>query len=85
VLVSATMGVGLADLLRAIESRFANLDEELDLEIPADGGELLAWLHANASVLAQSTDEDGTIRLRVRIDRAKQGRLQARLAKLRRT
>jgi GTP-binding protein HflX len=80
-LVSARTGAGLAELLAEIDRRLGEKDEVVSLRIPPASGGLLAWLHANAQVLARETAENGDILCRVRIERAKAGRLASRLSR----
>ncbi len=79
VLVSAVTGVGLADLLGAIERRLTEGDDELHLDVPPSAGNLMHWLHENTSVLAQDPLDDGGTRARVRVSRDRRGRLDAQL------
>ena len=78
-LVSAITGEGIVDLLASIDARFSTQDELVDLRIPAADGAVLAWLHENAQVLNQSSDDDGVTIVHVRIARARHGRLVGRL------
>ena len=77
--VSAVTGEGIVDLLASIDARFSTQDELVDLRIPAADGAVLAWLHENAQVLNQSSDDDGVTIAQVRIARARLGRLVGRL------
>ena len=78
-LVSAVTGEGLADLLTLIDRQFSIHDEIVELSVPAADGAVLAWLHANAQVLEHSTDDAGVTHARIRIERARHGRLVGRL------
>ena len=78
-LVSAVTGEGIAELLQLIDERFSQHDETLKLLVPASEGAVLAWLHENADVIAQDTDDDGATSATVRIERARHGRLVGRL------
>ena len=80
-LVSAVEGLGLHELLEAIDSQLGRGDEVLTIAVPATAGGLLAWLHENAQVLTRETEESGETICRVRIARAKKGRLYSRLQK----
>lgn len=80
-LVSARTGAGLAELLAEIDRRLGEKDEIVNLRIPPASGGLLAWLHANAQVLERETADNGDILCRVRIERAKAGRLASRLSR----
>ena len=78
-LVSAVTGEGIVDLLASIDARFSTQDELVGLRIPAADGAVLAWLHENAQVLNQASDDDGVTIVHVRIARARHGRLVGRL------
>jgi len=78
--VSSLSGEGVPDLLAAIDERLAANDDILTLAINPSQGALMAWLHQNAEVLGQETDDDGRLRYRLRIDKTRAGRLHARLA-----
>ena len=80
-LVSAAGGIGIEELLAAIDTRLGSADETLTIAVPATSGGLLAWLHENAQVLARETGESGLTVCRVRIAAAKKGRLFSRLHK----
>ncbi len=80
-LVSATQGRGLDVLLEAIDAQLGRADEVLTIAVPATAGGLLAWLHENAQVLTRETAESGQTVCKVRIARAKKGRLFSRLYK----
>jgi GTP-binding protein HflX len=79
VLISALTGKGIDALLAAIDARLGAGDEVLTLEIPAHEGRLLSWLHDNAEVLEQATDESGTVTARFRIDGTIRGKLDGLL------
>ena len=79
VLVSAITGEGVADLLDRIDARLGVADDILNLTLPAHEGRLLAWLHQNADVIEQRTEEDGAIVARVRIASEKRMRLVQQL------
>ena len=78
-LVSATTGEGIDALLAAIDARLGERDEILTLEIPAEQGRLLSWLHDNAEVLDQQREETGAVTLRVRIDPAVRGKFESHM------
>ncbi len=78
-LVSAVTGEGIDDLLALIDAQFSVHDEIIELNVPATDGAVLAWLHENAQVLGQLSDEDGVTHVKVRIARARHGRLVGRL------
>ncbi len=78
-LVSAITGEGISGLLALIDAQFSIHDEVIDLSVPAVDGAVLAWLHENAQVLGHSTDAAGVTHAKVRIARARHGRLVGRL------
>lgn len=79
-LVSAVTGEGVDQLLSLIDARFGQRDDLIKVIIPPTDGRVLAWLHANAEVISQSTDDHGRIHADIRIERAKRGRLDSRIA-----
>jgi GTP-binding protein HflX len=66
-LVSAVTGDGLDDLLARIESLLAGARPTLELDLAAEDGQGLAWLHAHAEVLSRETRADGGSHLVVRV------------------
>jgi GTP-binding protein HflX len=81
ILVSARTGEGLDRLLADIEARLSEREEVIELTLPPSAGRLTHWLHENAEVLGREPAHAGSTRYRVRIDRAKKARLDARLAR----
>ncbi|MGI9403182.1 MAG: GTPase HflX [Hyphomicrobium sp.] len=79
VLVSATRGEGMDDLLAAFDARLGRGDEILDLVIPAHEGGLVNWLYEEAQVLEREALETGEVRARVRIAGEKKERLLAQV------
>jgi GTP-binding protein HflX len=79
VLISATTGAGLADLLAAIDDRLGVGDEVLELVVPATAGRLVNWLHESTHVIARETADDGMLHMRVRVTADKKGQLLAQL------
>jgi len=80
VLVSALTGEGLDRLAAAIEDRLAIRRVTLDLVLdPADGAGV-SWLHRNTEVIAKAMREDGQFAVKVRVDPAKVGAVEARFA-----
>ncbi len=66
-LVSALTGEGLDDLLARVEALLAESRVTLSVEIAAEDGQGLAWLHAHAEVLSREAHDDGGARLLVRV------------------
>jgi GTPase len=79
VLVSALTGEGTEALRAQLDAELGRHDEVFDLEIPADQGRLLSWLHANAEVLEQKTEGSGAVLARIRIEPAAKGKLAGQL------
>ncbi|HXE69347.1 MAG TPA: GTPase HflX [Hyphomicrobiaceae bacterium] len=79
VLVSALTGEGIEALRAQLDADLGRHDEVFDLEIPADQGRLLSWLHANAEVLDQKTEGSGAVLARIRIEPAAKGKLAGQL------
>jgi len=64
--VSAVTGEGVSELLDLVEDRLNRDRAVFRVEIPAEEGELVAWLHRNTEVVAREPRED-TISLRLRV------------------
>lgn len=75
VLISAATGQGLDRLLARIDTRLGANDEIMTVRIPAEEGRLMAWLHENAEVIGRETNDDGTVKARIRIASEKKQRL----------
>ena len=67
VLVSALTGEGLDTLLAMISERLAAGRSTLDLTLDPADGQGLHWLYENAEIMRRENDEDGGIRLSVRV------------------
>jgi GTP-binding protein HflX len=80
VLVSATTGEGIPQLLALIEQRLARTRITLDLVLDAGDGAGISWLYRNAEVLAREPSDDGHVALTVRTDPAKAGILRAKFS-----
>ncbi len=57
--ISAATGQGLGELLATIERWIDRARVQIEVTIPADRGDLLAWVHRSAKVLSERY-EDGT-------------------------
>jgi GTP-binding protein HflX len=79
ILVSAVTGEGIPDLIAAIDARLGAGDSVVDVTVAPDQGRLLSWIHANAHVLAQSSDDDGRINIQLRIAAEKSGQLERQI------
>ena len=82
-LVSAVTGQGTDILISRLEDALGKALVPLELLIlPADLGHLEHWLHENAIVGERQINEQGDVRLAIRIAPEKQGLLQRRLKSL---
>ena len=77
--VSAVTGEGVAELLVAVDARVAVAEETVVLEVEPAQGQFMAWLHQNAEVLERGEGENGRVRMVVRVDKTRKGRLEARV------
>ena len=60
--------------------RIGKQDRTLTLDIDPGQGAFLSWLHGNAEVLDRSVTDEGRVRMKLRVDTTRRGRLDARLA-----
>jgi GTP-binding protein HflX len=60
--IAAATGQGLGDLLATIERRLDRARVRIEVTIPADRGDLLAWVHRAAKVVSEHY-EDGAARV----------------------
>ncbi|MFO1073831.1 MAG: GTPase HflX [Geminicoccaceae bacterium] len=79
-LVSARTGDGTDELLAQVERRLAASRAVVELDVGYDDGELLAWLHREGEVLAQTDTGEG-LHLRVAVAPAERARLSYRLGR----
>ena len=79
VFVSARAGIGINELQAEIAARLPRPAVDLDVLVPYDRGDLVAWIHRRGQVLTIRHAEDGT-ELHVRVDE----QLAAELAAFRR-
>jgi GTP-binding protein HflX len=73
VVISATTGDGIDELLRTIGDRLRALTNVVQLLVPYDRGDVLAAVHREGEVLVESAEDDA-MRIRVRLDEAAAGR-----------
>jgi GTP-binding protein HflX len=78
---SARTGEGMPELLERIAELLPQPNVELDLVVPYDRGDLVAFAHARARVLKTSYEEGGT-RMRLLADERVAERLRSELATL---
>jgi GTP-binding protein HflX len=69
VVVSATTGRGLDDLLVAVGDRLRALSNIVELLVPYDRGDVIAAIHRQGEVLSESHEDEAT-RLRARLEPA---------------
>jgi GTP-binding protein HflX len=77
VAVSAWTGDGIEPLRHAIADRIDD-DPETELTLQPSQGEALAWLYEHGRVTGRETDEEGRMRLTVRLDPQAMGRFEQR-------
>jgi GTP-binding protein HflX len=75
VAISASSGVGVEDLLRAMADRLRALTAVVELVVPYERGDVLAAAHREGEVLMETAGE-GAMRLRVRFDAPARSRFQ---------
>src|SRR5262249_21220762 len=75
VAVSAVTGEGIEALRETIAS-LVDSAPEVETRLPPGDGEALAWLYQNGRVTARSDQEDGSVRLLVRLDDQALGRFE---------
>jgi GTP-binding protein HflX len=67
IVLSALTGEGVDALLQAIETRLARGRSLIDLDLQSADGQGLHWLYEHTEVMARRDDEDGGVRLTVRV------------------
>lgn len=70
VTLSALTGEGCNDLLEKVDAMLARHHVEVELELPAQDGKALAWLHENADI-TNTTYVNDNARLRLKISQSK--------------
>jgi GTP-binding protein HflX len=76
--VSAVTGEGIDKLLHIIDERLAEENEEIEINIPCENGQAMAWIYANSKVIDQS-ETDAVIKFRLSISQKNIGRLKKML------
>jgi GTP-binding protein HflX len=79
VVISASSGAGIQELLVAIGDRLRALTAIVELDVPYGRGDILAAAHREGEVLSETFDDHG-VRLRVRVDPAGAARFRDFLA-----
>lgn len=77
VAVSAWTGEGIEPLRSAIAERIDD-DPETEVTLEPSQGEALAWLYEHGRVTGRETDDEGRMRLTVRLDPQAMGRFEQR-------
>ncbi len=78
VFVSAVRPGGLESLIDALTEHGRRRHGVVDVRVPSSDGRLLAELHRDAEVIESRVDDEGDIRMRVRVDERVRGRLRER-------
>jgi len=82
VAVSALTGEGCDLLLRRIAERIDD-SAAIDLVLPSDDGEALAWLYRHGRVVERREQENGELELSVRLDAQALGRFERQFPEIR--
>lgn len=77
-IISALDGRGVETLLDTIEDRITQSRVVLEVEVPAEDGAALAWLHETCEVLDRHAQPDGSTQLIVRLPRERTERVMNR-------
>jgi len=84
ILISALTGEGIPDLLAAIEERLSVGRPSYEVDVAAEDGEGLAWLHANTEILDRRVTEEGRTIAQIRLTPGKEPRFLNRFPGARR-
>lgn len=76
--ISAETGEGVDELREAIRRHINAADKHMELVLDPTQGALMSWLHANAQILSQDTDDHGQTRFHVSLKPAKLNAFQKR-------
>jgi GTPase len=83
ILISAMTGEGVPELLATIEQHLALGRRTYEVDVAAENGQGLAWLHENTEILARTLKEDGHTFLQVRLVAGKEPRFLNRFPQAR--
>ncbi len=78
--VSAVTGEGVEDL-RELIAELIDDSPEVDVELDAADGEAMAWLYRNGRITSRDDAEDGSFRVRVKLDSQALGRFERQFPK----
>ncbi|MGC8464807.1 MAG: GTPase HflX [Acidimicrobiales bacterium] len=72
VIVSGSTGAGIPQLLATMAHAVRRSTKVLEVIVPFDAGEVMAWMHREGEILSSRSDAEG-IRMLVKFDRTSQG------------
>ncbi|HEY5009172.1 MAG TPA: GTPase [Caulobacteraceae bacterium] len=73
--ISAVSGAGLAELLQSLAD-LIDAGEPIEAMLTANDGEAMAWLYRHGRILTRADEDDGAVRLSVRLDGQALGRFE---------
>jgi GTP-binding protein HflX len=73
--ISAASGAGMNELLQALAERIDS-GEPVEAMLSANDGEAMAWLYRHGRILTRADEDDGAVRLSVRLDGQALGRFE---------
>jgi GTP-binding protein HflX len=73
--ISAVTGAGTAELLQGLADRIDS-SEPVEAMLSAGDGEAMAWLYRHGRILTREDEDDGAVRLSVRLDGQALGRFE---------
>ena len=82
VAVSALTGDGTRELLQLIDSLIVDDERPVHFDVPANEGEAIAWLHANAHIRNRVDGEEGIVHLDLGLTPVVAGRFEKRFPAL---
>lgn len=80
--VSAMKGAGTNELLALVDNLIVDEERPVHFDLPANEGEAIAWLHANAHVRTRRDDEEGMVHLDLGLTPIVAGRFEKRFPDL---
>ena len=73
--ISAVSGAGMDELLQGLAERIDS-GEPIEAMLTAKDGEAMAWLYRHGRILTRADEDDGAVRLSVRLDGQALGRFE---------